>query len=197
MCWSRAINLGFIEMGYPLNCLGGLSFLGGIAKLRRRGCCWLSWITPYSLGLFFAKSWKWPTWKRPIAASPPPMTSLTPLPIAPLSLNTPLESWSPSLLQDPPGASQSFDDPLGFWNTRSYLIVNQLSQRLPCAESVEINGETICPERNECRILQPSSQDCVEICNSFLLADLLPIKFHYYFNELKIIFPPYPWHFFC
>jgi hypothetical protein len=48
--------------------------------------------------------------------------------IAPLSLNTPLESWSPSLLQDPPGASQGFDDPLGFWNTRSYLTVNQFSQ---------------------------------------------------------------------
>ena len=36
MCWSRTINLGFVEMGYPLICLGGLSFLGGIAKSQKK-----------------------------------------------------------------------------------------------------------------------------------------------------------------
>jgi len=35
-CWSRTINLGFVEMGYPLICLGGLSFLGGIAKSQKK-----------------------------------------------------------------------------------------------------------------------------------------------------------------
>ena len=36
MCWSRTINPGFVEMGYPLICLGGLSFLGGIAKPQKK-----------------------------------------------------------------------------------------------------------------------------------------------------------------
>jgi hypothetical protein len=29
------MNLGFVEMGYPLICLGGPSFLGGIAKSQK------------------------------------------------------------------------------------------------------------------------------------------------------------------
>jgi len=61
------------------------------------------------------------------------MRFLTPLSIAPLSLNAPVESWSPSLLQYPPGASQGFDDPLGFWNNRFYIVVIQLSQHSPGA----------------------------------------------------------------
>ena len=59
------------------------------------------------------------------------MRFLTPLSIALLSLNAPAESWSPSLLQYPPGASQSFDDPLGFRNNRFYIVVIQLSEQHP------------------------------------------------------------------
>ena len=36
MCWSRTMNLGFVEMGYPLICLGGPSFLVGIAKSQKK-----------------------------------------------------------------------------------------------------------------------------------------------------------------
>jgi hypothetical protein len=36
--------------------------------------------------------------------------------------------------------------------------------------------------------LQPSSRNCVELCNSFFPPNLLPIKYHFHFNRLKIIF---------
>jgi hypothetical protein len=36
MYWSRIINLGFLEMAYPLISLGGLLFLGVIAKSQKK-----------------------------------------------------------------------------------------------------------------------------------------------------------------
>jgi len=49
----------------------------------------------------------------------------------------------------------------------------------------------------EWRVLQPSSQSSVELCNSFFPSDFVPIKLRYCFKMLGIILLPCPWHFFC
>ena len=46
-CWSRTMELGFVEMGYPLICLGGLSFLSGIDQTTEEGRLWVELTVPY------------------------------------------------------------------------------------------------------------------------------------------------------
>jgi hypothetical protein len=51
------------------------------------------------------------------------------------SLSLLYRSWFLSLLQDPPGASQSFADALGFWNNRLYSLVIQSSRQRPFSQT--------------------------------------------------------------
>ena len=91
MCWSRTIDLGFFEMGYPSICLGGLSFLGGIAKSR--GGDVVTELNYSMLSCTLCKISETAEVETPNSRAAPPRTFLTPLSIAPLSLNALVEPY--------------------------------------------------------------------------------------------------------